>query len=120
MTAAAVVFVCERVFEFVSVCGERVGLAGLGSRDSRTENRYPLAPHELELEHGLAHDHASRSRGRGDRRWLGHLPPQSSAEAPALTPPDQVRLGVSRAVPPAYATGMGWTTSMLTTSGAKR
>ncbi len=37
MTAAAVVvvLVCERVFEFVSVCGERVRPAGLGSRDLR-------------------------------------------------------------------------------------
>jgi hypothetical protein len=43
MTAAAVVvvLVCERVFEFVSVCGERVRPAGLGSRDS--VHREPLA-----------------------------------------------------------------------------
>jgi hypothetical protein len=42
MTAAAVVLVlvCERVFEFVSVCGERVRPAGLGSRDSA--HREPL------------------------------------------------------------------------------
>jgi hypothetical protein len=68
-TTAAIVFVLVLVFEFVSVFDWRARPADVGSRDvarapreSKTENRKPLAPHELELEHGLELEHAHEKR----------------------------------------------------------
>ncbi len=68
MTAAAVVvvLVCEPVFEFVSVCGERVRPAGLGSRDLRA----PRAAWPLN-----ARPTRTRTRTRARTRPRARVPP---------------------------------------------
>jgi hypothetical protein len=64
MTAAAVVvvLVCERVFEFVSVCGARVRPAGLGSRDSA--HREPLTASRNAVQIRIFHREQLSSRGQ--------------------------------------------------------